>query len=464
MKAPGHDAPVLLALALAVAIGCTSEQPQEPGDTGNPVEPPPDHPAGTTAAYLSEDGKPYLFAGPGGPEDLLYHGERGSDGTRTGGDQDSIIARLASTGGDALYVEVVKSHGGDGIFANGTFPACPKRSACYRFANPFTDGDPTNAADDRILNQWYGWLSAADSAGITIQLFLYDDAACPWFGAATNGRIADRADCRDQTELIPEEDERLITPMVTRFKSLEHLVWVVAEEFSEAITPSRASAIAARIRALDPVHPVGVHQLAGTPFALAGDPNINLFDLQLGPAANSPALLHRSVLDADAEATGRYAVVLAESPWQKQLISAGDRDLLRQSNWAAVMGGAAGVLDYGMWEPVPPSDDMLADLRRLKRFFESTDWTGMGSADSAVSGATTFARRDSTGHFILYSDRCEPGAALGFDDIPAETDDTLSWYDPVDGSSSSEIRHVMPGANSFTAPDHVGGECTVWGR
>jgi hypothetical protein len=455
-----------LGLLLVVAASCTSgaEQTQGPTGTGEPTAPPPPNPPRSTSAYLSQDGKPILFGGPGGPEDLLYHGERLPDGTRSGGDQDSIIARLATAGGDALYIEAVKSHGGDGIFANGAYPACPPRSACYRFANPFSDGSPTNPADQRILDQWYGWLSRADSAGITIQLFLYDDATCPWFGPATKDRIGNRNACQAQTALIPEEDERLITPVVTRFKGLKHLVWMVAEEFSEAITPARASAIAARIRELDPDHPIGVHQLAGTPFALAGDPNIGVFDLQLGPEVNSPALVHGSVLQADQEAAGRYAVVLAESPWQKELVSTGDRNQLRQSNWAAVMGGAAGVMVYGMWEPIPPTDDMLGDLRRLKSFFESTDWTGMSDADSSASGATTFARSDSTGHFILYSAECLPGATLGLADVPAEADDSLYWYDPIDGSRSSEVQHVTAGANSFTAPEHVAGECAVWGH
>jgi hypothetical protein len=295
---------------LIVATSCTSgaDQTQSPTGTGEPTGPPPSNPPGSNSAYLSQDGKPILFAGPGGPEDLLYHGERLPDGTRSGGDQDSIIARLDTAGGDALYIEAVKSHGGDGIFAN----------------TPFRDGSPTNPADQRILDQWYGWLSRADAAGITIQLFLYDDAACPWFGAATNDRIRNRSACRAQTGLIPEEDERLITPMVTRFKGLKHLVWMVAEEFSEAITPARASAIAARIRELDPDHPIGVHQLAGTPFSLAGDPNIGVFDLQLGPEVNSPALVHGSVLLADQEAAGRH--VLVRSDRRQQLERGPARD------------------------------------------------------------------------------------------------------------------------------------------
>src|SRR3954453_15648927 len=96
--------------------------------------------------YFARDNRPVLFAGPGGPEDLLYHGARMTNGTRSGGDQQAIIDTLAGEGGDALYVEAVKSHGGDGIGANGIYSACPPGSSCSRKANPFRYGNPVYSA------------------------------------------------------------------------------------------------------------------------------------------------------------------------------------------------------------------------------------------------------------------------------------------------------------------------------
>jgi hypothetical protein len=412
--------------------------------------------------YFVSGTEPRTFLGSGGPEDLLYHGERAPNGTRIGGDQEAIIDWLATNGGDGLYVEAVKSHGGDGIAANGSYPACPKQTTCYSKANPFLNGNPKYAADPGILDQWYTWLRTADDAGIVSHVFLYDDSACPWFGTATDGRIPDRAACLGQTALIPEEDSRLITPMVTRLKSLKNIVWVVAEEYSEAITTPRAQAIAARIRALDPVHAIAVHELSGTSFHFAEDPNVRVFDMQLDASVNSVSLLHNSVVQAYDSAAGRYAVVVAEAAWHKELVAAGDRTSLRQSNWAAMMGGAAGVLVYGFWEPTVPSTETAADLRRIKMFFESTNWSGMSNSDAAVSGATRYARANPSGDFVMYSDSCIPGAVLGYSNTGREGDYKLEWFDAIDGSTSSGVQHLSVGSNRFTAPAHLSGECGVW--
>jgi hypothetical protein len=71
---------------------------------------------------------------------------------------------------------------------------------------------------------------------------------------------------------------------------------VIAEEYSEAVTRERASSIGARIRALDPVHPIAAHQLSNTPFTFADDPDIEIFDMQLAPEVNTLDLLYQSVL------------------------------------------------------------------------------------------------------------------------------------------------------------------------
>lgn len=454
-----------LLIALSSCTAGLEDDQMGPSGTGDPHRiPEPQHPLNATisGSYFLRNGRPLLFAGPGGPEDLLYHGGRLADGTRSGGDQGSIIDRLQSIGGDALYVQAVKSHGGDGIFINGVHRACPPGSSCYKYANPFRYGNPQYSADTRVLDQWYRWLSDADASGITIHFFLYDDGACPWYGAATGHRIRDRAACRAQTRLIPEENWRLVTPVVNRFKGLKNIVWVIGEEFTEGMTAARAAAIAARIRALDPAHPIALHQLPGTSFALTGSVNVRVFNQQLGAWVNTVRLLHAGVATAVRQAEGRHAVVLAESAWQRALISDGHRSRLRVSSWAAVMAGAAGVMTDGMWEPTVPNNGMLSDLRRLKTFFERTNWTGMSNGDAYRFGATDFARRNSSGHLILYSDGCSPGADLGYSNVPASRYATLYWYDPVDGSSSTETRQVRAGANRFTAPGHVRGECAVW--
>jgi hypothetical protein len=126
------------------------------------------------------------------------------------------------------------------------------------------------------------------------------------------------------------------------------------------------------------------------------------------------------------------------------------------------MAGAAGILVYGMWEPTAPDTGMLGDLRRLKTFFEATNWSGMSNGDAYVSGGTDYARYNQAGDFILYSDACVEGTQLGYTNVSTEGDYIVDWLDDIDGSSSSETRHLTSGSNSWTVPPHVSGECAVW--
>ena len=63
-------------------------------------------------AWLKREGGSHLFiCVPGDPEDFLYRGRRNSDGTRTG-DQMALIDKLVRYGGNCIYMQIVRSHGG----------------------------------------------------------------------------------------------------------------------------------------------------------------------------------------------------------------------------------------------------------------------------------------------------------------------------------------------------------------
>jgi hypothetical protein len=117
-------------------------------------------------AWLKREGGAHLFiCGPGDPEDFLYRGQRNSDGTRTG-DQMALIEKLARYGGNCIYMQIVRTHGGDA----GDDPT----------QNPFVDSDPKKGLDARILAQWEEWFTAMDEHGILTYLFFYDDSASIW--------------------------------------------------------------------------------------------------------------------------------------------------------------------------------------------------------------------------------------------------------------------------------------------
>jgi hypothetical protein len=77
-------------------------------------------------AWLKRNGGGGVFlCGPGDPEDFLYRGRRAGDGTRDG-DQVTLIRKLIRHGGNCIYMQIIRSHGGDG----------------QRDHNPFVDSDP----------------------------------------------------------------------------------------------------------------------------------------------------------------------------------------------------------------------------------------------------------------------------------------------------------------------------------
>ena len=72
-----------------------------------------------------EGGGPHFMAGPGDPEGFLYRGALNTDGTRDG-DQQMLIDKLIPTGANSIYLQAVRSHGGDGDSTH----------------NPFVNNDP----------------------------------------------------------------------------------------------------------------------------------------------------------------------------------------------------------------------------------------------------------------------------------------------------------------------------------
>ena len=90
-------------------------------------------------AWLKREGGSHLFiCGPGDPEDFLYRGRRNPDGTRAG-DQMALIDKLVQYGGNCIYMQIVRSHGGD--------------AGDDSTQNSFIDSDPKKGLGERILAQ-----------------------------------------------------------------------------------------------------------------------------------------------------------------------------------------------------------------------------------------------------------------------------------------------------------------------
>ncbi|MCK4580504.1 MAG: serine hydrolase, partial [Dehalococcoidia bacterium] len=259
----------------------------------------PDHPE-----WLKYNGRgPFFMCGPGDPEDFLYRGSRNSDGTRSG-DQMKLINKLKGTGANCIYMQAVRSHGGDGDSTH----------------NPFVGSNPLNGLDQDILDQWESWFTEMDNNGIVIFFFFYDDSARIW----------------KTGDSVGAEERSFIQGLVNKFKHHKHLIWCVAEEYSERYSRARVSNIAAEIRSADKYdHVMAVHKHTGTSFSeFANDLNIDQFAMQIG--ASSASGLHSDCVTAWNSASGRYNVNMSEGT---NHMSGGSTEI-RQKSWAAAMGGA----------------------------------------------------------------------------------------------------------------------------
>jgi hypothetical protein len=359
---------------------------------------------------------PVFVCGPGDPEDFLYRGTRNGDGTRSG-DQQSIISNMSMHGVNSIYLQAIRSHGGDGDSTH----------------NPFISSNPANFLDEDILQQWDGWFNAMDNAGIIIYFFFYDDSAQIWSG-----------------DTVGTQEQYFITTLVNRYEHLKHLVWVVGEEYSERYSTARVSNIAALIKSTDDnKHPIANHQLTGITFDHANDPNIDQFAIQYNDTTVNG--LHSGMINAWNHAAGKYSINMSESRDHGY----GTRAAVRQKNWACAMGGAY-VMVIRM-DGTSAYNDKMTDCATLAAFFESTDFNTMSPHDElgntgtwvmANPGKSYMAYRMTGGDFSI------SGMAAG--------SYFFRWLDTVSGATVEKRNNVASGTNTFSRPAGISTESAVW--
>jgi hypothetical protein len=405
------------------------------------------------------DGKldPFFAIGPGEPEGFLYLGERRSDGTRDGKRQAEIIDRLKRHGGNGLYFQLVRSHGGDGEADH----------------NPWNNpADPASGVNEKALAQWKTWFDQLRDAGVVLFLFVYDDGTHPFDdgGCATNGAVS-------------EPERQFFVRMVNEFKNYPNLVWVVQEEFrfvknhrkDPNATPcnearaTRVRNLAALIKQTDGHgHPVGIHHNIGLPMQFAerrpGDDEA--VDVYVQQAEIRKTGMHLDTLHR-AGTTGfdprhRYAYLMAEGfDWHRKLLIAKDRTMLRKTYFASAMAGG-GVLVLAMFDgkTPDPSDEMLGDFRRMQTFFESIPFNTLAPADDLRHGGTRWVLANpDQGRYLLYSP--DNPASLGVKGLAAGTY-TLRWFDPATGTKKTAVLTEKRGDAAFAKPAGIGEEAVLF--
>ncbi len=361
-------------------------------------------------------GAPLFVCGLGDPEDFLYRR-----------DQEAIVRRLAETGANGIYFQAIRSHGGDGP----------------RTHNPFVGNDPRRGLDREVLSRWHERLRTLDAAGVVAWFFVYDDGACVWG--------CDRA--RDHA--VPPEEEAFLRSLAAAFPDAPRLIWIVAEEYQERFSPQRVAAIARVLREADPLgRPVGVHQLPGLSFDLAGDPSSTVFAMQYGNAESTARDLHDAVVEARRLAEGRYHVTMSEIPYK----GLGNGEEARRKVWAMAMGGAY-VLANG-WDGVTTPRARLRECALMVRFFEEADPRGLAPRDDLALGATEYVLAAEDGRRVAYASSAGRGRAMGLRGLERGRYDLL-WLDTVTG-----IRAVRKGLSAegdalWSVPVTIGAEAAL---
>ncbi len=373
----------------------------------------PDRPA----RLMRKGGSSVFIAGPGDPEDFLYRGTLREDGTRDG-DQMALIRKVAATGANCIYMQVIRSHGGDGDETH----------------NPFIGHDPAKGLNEAVLDQWETWFTTMDEADVCIYLFVYDDSARIW----------------DTDDDVGREERAFLEGIVNRFEHHRNLIWCVAEEYQERFSPARVRAIAKIIREADAnAHPIAVHKLHGLEFGeFADDPVIDQFAVQYN--VKTATELHEGLVRAHREARGRYSINMSECA------DMGTGAELRRKLWAAAMAGAHAMV-LRMDIASTPEEDLYA-CGRLARFMEEADLRAPNPQDELAARATQYVLVDPDRAYVLYTSK---SGKLGLRDLPAGTY-AMTWLDCETGAQVR--RHnvrIESGTQMWPRPEGFGDEVAV---
>lgn len=383
------------------------------------IIPDPEHP-GRLAYNRDRNGAghldPFYLCGPGGPEGFLY-------GDISGGDTpDSVLDKMIEHGGNCIYLQGIRSHGGDG----------------QPHHNPFVDHNPEKGIDYEVLQSWKKWFDRMRDNNIVIYFFFFDDEV----------RIGPK------DRIAPVEEEYIRT-VVNAFETYPNLIWVVAEEYDEIFTKEKVGEIARLIRETDDHdHIIASHQLPSLSFDHADDPVIGQFAMQLRSTEGPSADIHAKCLQALQNADGRYNVNLAEQyDWHSDLLEAGDRDGVRKVNWAAAITGTH-IMHLGTWETSrerrPPTTDMLKDYRRVYEFMESIGHlNAMSPHDHLVESGDAWVLAGND-HYIAYLIH---GGSIELNLSDADTTLKMQWYNPRTGEHTGKEEIESGHVQSFAAPD-----------
>ena len=398
----------------------------------------------------NRDGRldPYFMCGPGDPEGFLYRGSRNLNGTRNG-DQSDLIEKVRINGGNCIYMLAVRTHGGDAWKDAEENP----ESFPDKQHNPWVGQNPAYGLNPDILDQWELWFTEMDRNGITIYLFIYDDAI----------RVGEQIGWHlDETGNLHPGEKQFIEDIVNKFEHHKNLVWCIMEEGQEIGKDWQLhiSKIAEAIRGADNYnHVIASHQLGGNVFFHAKDSLIDQFAIQGNwETGSSPDSIHNWLVKAWNLAEGGYNLNMSEFKTHDQLSQTGNRAEIRKINWAIAMAGSY-VMVLGMDIYSTPVEH-LHDCRNMHQFFESTDFNIMAPHDELKFAGTQYVLAYPGYSYLAYSS--ENSEKLGLQNMVSGLYN-IRWYDCVSGQSVQESNvKINAGPQTWKKPPELGDEVSLY--
>jgi hypothetical protein len=448
------DAPARGAAAAAIASTPLPAQ----GTTTGPLDDSNAMPGGLIVAgknpgYLKYNGGRAVFlSGPDNPEEFLYLGALNTDGTRSGGGQSEMIARMAKTGVNAFHCLIFRMQRCN-IKQEGDDAHCP-----------FIDHDPAKPLNLVVLDQWEGWLTELERAGINLDFEFYNDAT----------DVEMMGWKLDMTGNLHPDEQRFITGIVERFKHHKNILWSIEESCNKlprARTPhfKKIGAIIAEVdnhhhpivqSFVTPEDPEGDFPKDGvTTDEYAGDPNIRVITwLHVRPNGKDYARQHAEYLRFAAMDRRRFVAMKNETFHHPR---AGEQS--RRYMWSCAMTGLHTLEAYHHAGGPKPSDDAtLSDDGLLRRFMEQTEFHRMDSQDSLAAGSTKWVLAWPGESYIAYT--YDYWGPMGLKALPPGVYDFL-WFDTQTGFQvEQKAVAVSAGGAMWSKPANIGNEIALYLR
>jgi hypothetical protein len=401
---------------------------------------------GSKPGYLKYNGLgPVFLCGPDNPEEFLFLGTLNADGTRSGGRQEQLIDTIAAAGVNIMHCQMFRMRSCN-IKDEGDDQHCP-----------FVGFDPARPLNEKVLDQWDGWLKKLEERGINVHFEFYNDAT----DVERMGWKLDAAG-----NLHPDE-ARFFTGIVSRFKHRKNILWGIEESLNKlprARTPhfKKLSALVAQLD--DHHHPI-IHSFVTpetserdfggdniTSDEYIDDPNIHITSwLHVLPHGTDYEAQHQAYLKYAAMNRDRFIVMKSETERFPRV-----REQSRRYLWACAM--------TGMHTPeaghnVLNRPALLPDGGRVRKFMEQTDFYTLRPADHLAAGSTKWVLADPGRSYIAYTYDCS--SPMGIRDLPAGAYD-LTWFDTVSGRSESQTKVRVEGSEAtWDKPRALGNEIAL---